>query len=1200
MHIKNILISGFRSYRDQSFQVDLSPKNNVIVGKNGSGKSNFFAAVQFVLSEKYSTLTTAERKELFHVGSGRPALSIFVEIIFDNSDGRLVIPGRAEEKEVRIRRTLGLKQDEFRVNDRRFTATEVRQLLESAGFSSSNPYYIVEQGKIVNMANMSDEERCQLIKDVAGTRVYESRRKESEEILQETSVKYNKIEESIGELQNRLTELETESAELKSLQGIEKERKCIEYSIFSLELNNAKECLQKLDEKRGEYVSSLNEERSVENNTKNSIEEAETDVRNCSKRIAHLEGELQLLEREATKLNSKKAIAQLDAADAKNAISRNEKESMSLQKEAENLGKNIEKMNRDLEVRRNSLHQHQTTTELKSNEVSSLEAKLEILLAKRGRRKLFKNKAERDAWLAGEIERNRKTIDTHKKEIDRINKSIKEVGDRIEEEDKQRKEKQAVTRKVESKLANHEVLREKLVAMRNTLNMERRSLWQKVNEQEITVQRLQDEWSRSRHQLERAVRHDIRQGLQSLKEVLHELADERLTSAVHGQLIELIDVRQGYETAVEVTAGNALFNVVIDSFEVSAIILGQINLRRKPGRISFFPLDTCKSEPIRLNGKEGSSLLMDNIACDSKFKGVVAELFGKTAIVPSIEEGAKFVKQYNCDAVTMEGDQISRKGGITGGYLESRNLRLLSFNKEKKLAVRLSNEKSLLEKLCHEVAVVEQKITDAMNDVESLRGEAARTENDADADLRDARLHGERKLKLEKYREQLLDTRKSLEKGMADATSSLELLQQETKEEFLSHWGKREESQLEAFITEVEQSREDLSSLQLQGVQLATEVQLLEDTLQNNTRRMNIVTDRVRELGWVNASNQGVTREQGNVDGELSFVSKRLEAVRRSITEATNKKIASEEKLEALKNTRLASARSIQERRDNDEKIQIQRTLLIQRRDDAMDKIRKLGIVPKDASKYSGQSLGMLMHRLKEINEKMKKYSHVNRKAMDQYSSLMETKNELVGQKENLQNELESIHALMGHLDKKKDEAVERTFKQMQYNFEEVFKEIVSTEDCHGELQLVRSSAKKNAGEDPYIAARIRVSFGLGTPTTDLAQLSGGQKSLVALALIFAIQRCDPAPFYLFDEIDAALDAEYRASVAKLILKDSEECQFITATFKTEMLEAADRVLGVFFHNKISRIQAISLEEGVKLLKQAAFEERKRAREVEA
>src|SRR3989338_6164504 len=113
MHIKNIIINGFRSYRDQSFPEELSPKHNVIIGKNGSGKSNFFSAVQFVLSEKYSNLRTSERRELFHTGTSN-ALFVSVEIVFDNSDGRIVLPGVGATPVVSIRRTLGLKQDEYR------------------------------------------------------------------------------------------------------------------------------------------------------------------------------------------------------------------------------------------------------------------------------------------------------------------------------------------------------------------------------------------------------------------------------------------------------------------------------------------------------------------------------------------------------------------------------------------------------------------------------------------------------------------------------------------------------------------------------------------------------------------------------------------------------------------------------------------------------------------------------------------------------------------------------------------------------------------------------------------------------------------------------------------------------------------------------------------------------------------------------
>ena len=131
MYIKNISIQGFKSYQNQIFSDEFSPKHNVIVGKNGSGKSNFFFAIQFVLSETYSTLRAEERKNLLHEGAGRPVMSAYVEIIFDNQDLRLAVD---DAEEVRIRRTIGLKKDEFRVNGKTHSAHEVQQLLESAGF----------------------------------------------------------------------------------------------------------------------------------------------------------------------------------------------------------------------------------------------------------------------------------------------------------------------------------------------------------------------------------------------------------------------------------------------------------------------------------------------------------------------------------------------------------------------------------------------------------------------------------------------------------------------------------------------------------------------------------------------------------------------------------------------------------------------------------------------------------------------------------------------------------------------------------------------------------------------------------------------------------------------------------------------------------------------------------------------------------
>ena len=229
MHIKQVIISGFRSFRAQNeiesfryaefsnypitiFKISIprSPKHNVLVGRNGSGKrfvrpqntrfyldnnisfccSNFFDAIQFVLlAPKFANLRQEDRQHLLHEGAGSSVMAAYVEVVFDNSDGRLSL----ETDEVVLRRTVGLKKDEFFLNRRRVQKSEVQSLLESAGFSKSNPYYIVQQGKVANLCIMNDKDRLNLLKEIAGTTVYEERRAESLQIIQEASTKQERI-----------------------------------------------------------------------------------------------------------------------------------------------------------------------------------------------------------------------------------------------------------------------------------------------------------------------------------------------------------------------------------------------------------------------------------------------------------------------------------------------------------------------------------------------------------------------------------------------------------------------------------------------------------------------------------------------------------------------------------------------------------------------------------------------------------------------------------------------------------------------------------------------------------------------------------------------------------------------------------------------------------------------------------------------
>ncbi|CAI8049213.1 Structural maintenance of chromosomes protein 3 [Geodia barretti] len=242
MHIKQVILHGFRSYRDQTVIEPFSPKNNVVVGRNGSGKSNFFYAIQFVLSDEFSHMRPEERQQLLHEGTGPRVVSAYVEIIFDNSDNRIPI----DREEVSVRRVIGAKKDSYYLDKKHVTKSDVMNLLESAGFSRSNPYYIVKQGKINQLALAPDSQRLKLLREVAGTRVYDERKEESKTILKDTEAKREKIEEMLGYIEERLATLEEEKEELRAYQNLDKMRRSLEYTIHDKELRDTRSKLEQV------------------------------------------------------------------------------------------------------------------------------------------------------------------------------------------------------------------------------------------------------------------------------------------------------------------------------------------------------------------------------------------------------------------------------------------------------------------------------------------------------------------------------------------------------------------------------------------------------------------------------------------------------------------------------------------------------------------------------------------------------------------------------------------------------------------------------------------------------------------------------------------------------------------------------------------------------------------------------------------
>lgn len=306
-----------------------------------------------------------------------------------------------------------------------------------------------------------------------------------------------------------------------------------------------------------------------------------------------------------------------------------------------------------------------------------------------------------------------------------------------------------------------------------------------------------------------------------------------------------------------------------------------------------------------------------------------------------------------------------------------------------------------------------------------------------------------------------------------------------------------------------------------------------------------------------------------------------------------------------------------------------------------MRKIQELGSLPPAAelTAFTSKSISSLMKKLEEINKKMRKYSHVNKKAFDQFVNFSEQRTQLIKRREEIDEGGIKVKELIESLDRKKDEAINRTFRGVSAHFKDVFKELVPNgsgelimrtsldeaalvedgddaedddddEEATGSKKKKKKSkkSKKAAEGDPnnpdvslFRGVGIKVQFSRSSENFLMSQLSGGQKALVAMALIFAIQRCDPAPFYLFDELDQALDSTYRAAVASLIKRQAtpsedpndprESTQFICSTFRPELVAAANRCFGISHQNKVSSLHLLSKNDALHFIANLMTEE---------
>ncbi|KAF5185200.1 Structural maintenance of chromosomes protein [Thalictrum thalictroides] len=1198
MFIKQVIIEGFKSYREQVATEPFSPKVNCVVGANGSGKTNFFHAIRFVLSDLFQNLRSEDRHALLHEGTGHQVLSAFVEIVFDNSDNRIPV----DKEEVRLRRTVGLKKDEYFLDGKHITKTEVMNLLESAGFSRSNPYYV-----IASLTLMKDSERLDLLKEIGGTRVYEERRRESLKIMQETGNKRKQIIQVVQYLDERLKELDEEKEELKKYQQLDKQRRSLEYTIYDKELQDARNKLGEVEKNRDKVSEKSSK---MYNDVLDAHEKAkglEKDSKDLNKNIQLLNKEKEVIEKRRAEAIKKRAQGELDVRDLEEKIAANIRKKGEAGRELNVLQKKVQESSEELETV-NLMYKEQVAEEEEITKgIMEREKQLSMLYQKQGRATQFSSKGARDKWLQKEIDEYQRVLVSNLEQEKKLQAEIQELG--LQNQNLHIEKLTTELGTLESKISKYHEGLSSLKKQRDELQDKRKSLWGIESDLSSEIDKLKADVVKAEKSLDHAAPGDIRRGLNSIRR----LCRDHNIRGVFGPIIELLECDEKFFTAVEVTAGNSLFHVVVETDEISTRIIRYLN-SEKGGRVTFIPLNRVKPPNVAYPHSSDVVPLVKKLKFSSHHSAAFQQVFGRTVVCRDLDVATKVARTNGLDCITLEGDQVSKKGGMTGGFYDHRRSKLKFMDtirqsmksiklKEDRLAnIRANLEDILIEFILQYIlSIIDQEITKLVSKQQKLEGDQARDKSDLDQIKQD----------IYNANKQIASIVKALEKKeklLANARNQIEQLQSniaakkaEMGTDLIDHLSAVEKELLSRLNPEITELKERLMACRTDRIETETRKGELETNLSTNLIR------RQRELEAINMSADDGTlpreadlKRQELVDANSSVddATQQLKRVSTKIDELTKnlKRIKDEKnKLKALEDE---YQKTLQDEEKELEQLLSKRNGLRAKEEDCMKKIRDLGSLPSDAFEtYKRKNIKELRKILHKCNEQLLSFSHVNKKALDQYVNFTEQREELQNRQREMNDGDEKIRELISALDQRKDESIERTFKGVAKHFREAFEELVP--GGRGVLAMMIKKEGDRVDDDhdedgpheadpegrveKYIGVKVKVSFSGHGETYTMKQLSGGQKTVVALTLIFAIQRCDPAPFYLFDEIDAALDPQYRTAVGNMIrrLADKAYTQFITTTFRPELVKVADKIYGVTHKNRVSRVNVISKDKAL-------------------
>ena len=1184
MKLKKLELYGFKSFAQRT-EIVFDEGITGIVGPNGSGKSNIGDAVRWVLGEQSAkTLRGASMSDVIFNGTQKrkPLSYCEVSLVFDNDDHALAM----EAAEVMVtRRVYRNGESEYYLNRTACRLKDVVDLFRDTGIGKEG-YSIIGQGRIDEILSRKSEDRRQVFEEAAGIVKFKARKEEADKKLQRTLENLERVDDILDELTKRLKPLEEQSRNARVYLELSTELKDLDLNLFLIRSDRARARLSELESELltvqtilADTESNLTDKTTRRDETQNRIDQLEeaitkarTELMECAEHVHESQKKISALQsRRETRSENRQRIVR-EQEEAQERLAEIEKDHVRIQADVEKQHSLIADAEQILRATQEAAEKAQA----KEKEAdAALEAQKAAVIDQMNR--------------LSDVRNDKTRLNTMQAQMETRLTEIEESGGALQEQEAALREAlTAVEKQLETENQHQQQCQEKLAQARQAsdeADAAYANLRADVEKQSADMQA-----AASRHNVLTEMTRDMEGYNMAVRRAMT-YAKQRGLTGVKGVLAQLMTVPQAYETAIDMALGAAQQNIVTDTEETAKELINYLRQNRL-GRATFLPMSAIRGKTLYGNERNALKLpgclgvASELVQCAPEYRGIVENLLGRTVIADNLDHGIPIMRAGNhaFRLVTLEGDVMHSGGSMTGGSAQSKVSNLLSRERElKELTAKLQTGRAELDKCRQELTQRQQtaqekrqKVSDAVNALHQQEIAVAREQARRESVSADLNTHLQRMQETEQARVQLhqsledirqqletiehqrtgaqgdqsameqktIEMQNALVKARAEASAENDRLMVRTLQLSDLRHGL---SDLERDEAHAQQDQAQILREQERREQLLHEMDELDAIDENDMKREEAESARrQKEQLRQESAAQAIEQRRSQAQSDLRDILSDME----NLHEAYNRDS------EKLHKTELAKARIEGDQKNLQNRIWDTYKLTYA----GAEEFRRTPFDEKESDR-----------RATELQGQIRALGTVNVGAVEEYAETKARVDDLTTQQQDLKRAEMDLRELIERLLIQMRSTFVENFSKMQGYFAETFTRLFG--GGHAELKLMDPDDPLNCGIEVNAQPP-------GKKLQLLSLLSGGERALTAIAILFAMLKLKPTPFCILDEIEAALDDANIGYYADYLKEYSKGTQFIVVTHRKGTMERCNSLFGVAMEEQgVSRMVSVSLQD---------------------